>query len=328
GKLSDTSALFAAWAELPKDFVFLDWGFVLPELPADFGALRKREQVWSLFSALQRRLFLRHFRDRAQVLAPGDAASFARLADAWLLGKEYPTLPPVSASSGQLIFADDERALVYAPDRRKRTVLTVLRSSPEKLQFMPGEVVWLFGYAQLWASRFPDSVVLQAAPLFARCEDCKRAQRTPARLLATSSSLWQKTVAELAALYTLSQPLAAAEPCQTPQDFFRDTLLITGNELFACHIAPENLVVSITESQTRLLPVLLSAAGRKNSAILFIPPQMPEDVRTAVLFDFLLRRTEYNLPPRAALKATQERLKKSFPAEAALAGLRIYAAPE
>jgi hypothetical protein len=318
-------------AAYPADFLFLDWGILLPEISdTDLAALlplkADQKKATSMFLGLHRRY--------ASVLTRGEPLHLFVAPDASQLSaynagalldqtRDLPVSPALNLTPEQrLRYTGSDTEIIYD---KATGEISQLKS--------PAEAEILFGMAEkatagVAARRY-------TAPLYFWCDACGASGERTSRLLIDkkSSSPWQTTYSEIADTFSLSMVYKQDTDCKTDSAAANDTLIFDSETrtllLQRCTLRVFNIVIDDSATASPSAQRAMLAMGwRKNLGVIVMPSAATGQLRSSLLFDFFQRKNRRDISSAVAFQESLARAEKSFSAEAAFRRIQFYASAD
>ena len=320
------------------DFIFLDWGLVLPEITDEElkpNILGKSDEATAaaIFLGLHRRF--------AEQLARGQNLSFFSPPDAaeLLAHRSEVLLDQTRESPGGRVNLRPRQRLRYVSagleifyDSSAGSISLTRPVSTSNQSLKPVELS--FGSAI-----FSDSETglrKSLSPLYFWCENCGNESGRAARLLMAKqvTKAWQITHTEIADNFSQATLYSEVNVCDSQSASMNDTLLIENEAslkpLETCALRLNNVVVDVVKDQTsdRIRLIALSMGWRTNLSFIILRAEASRPFKTSLLFDYFQKRNRREIGATDAFFESLRRAEKSFPAESAFERVHFYAGME
>lgn len=326
---------------IQSEFALFDWGLNLADDLTDraLEALPRNlpeKTARPLFAELHRRYVdkLSHT-GGAFLFSPADAVHLTHKSSAAMLdqGSESGGEETYPGTGKVLLYADTVWLAVFDPTERKQKFRISKRVSGDVLPQLPGKGRILFGAAINELSLIADDRAAAHLPPYQNfCPDCGKAQgKSPERLVILNSnrSLREAYTNELADNFSLVAPPGSWRECGTAATRFEDALLATadatGDFSTPCDLSADKIVLEYdTTAATVNNPLLFATGWRPGLAVVLMPRELPQQIKTSFLFDFFQRINRRQTKAGEAFREAKTRAEKSFPSEAALRRMYLY----
>ncbi|MBX3722343.1 MAG: hypothetical protein KF713_10940 [Turneriella sp.] len=327
------------------EFTVFDWGIdlrddltdrALAAIPANLPEKTGRE----LFAELHRRFVWNNLKTNdGRFFSPADAAVISKKSGAAILDfPENPAaVPAAQISAGKSLLYSDRENILFSGKAEKKQQYRIWKRNADPAEIrrfitgaqtaflLHGDAVGIAG------GLLPDAATAQIPPFYAYCPECgQSAARIPERMIiaAEKGRLPPAFLNDLADNFSVISD-GAARDCPAGGSRYDDSVMLiaaTGNPYeLPCNTAAEKIVVEYGAALSGSnLNAALSLGWRPNLSLILLPQMLPEQVKTAFLFDFFQRTNRRQVKPADAFRDARTRAEKSFPTGEELAKLHLY----